>query len=1052
MMTPPPVAPFTVHGRAAVRSFILGATILLTTAGGVRAQSSDSMRTGVWTPEQERAGFTLPEGFVIELVASEAGGVIKPIDLSFDDAGRLWTQTASMYPMDPYGEVNFSGIRKIMERQEEVATNPAVKRFTDLYEGRTKGADKILIIDHPDGEQPSTPHVWADGLAIPQSILPYRNGAYVAQGSELFFLDDTDADGRADQRTRLLTNFGVTDSHTLSHVLIRSPGDWIHFSQGALNMSEVRSVVSGAKARIDYCKIVRMSLDGARFNVVTCGLNNIWGLQLRANGQWYGTEANDLSWSVVPMEPGTGFRGIGNDRIRPYQPWFPELHKFRVGGTGISGLEFADGMANGFPSEWSDVALLANPITSTINCVRVVRNPDGTVSAEHLPDLLKSKDDWFRPVHLEFGPDGCLYVADWYNKIVSHNEVPRTHPDRDNTHGRIWRIRHVSQKRNPVPNLVQVPDDKLVRHLSGGTRWEKRAAWHQITDRHATQLAPELVAVVKNQQADVATRIHALWSLEGLKHFDAGLIEELLRSREDDLRREAVRSLLSFGLTASQLAHYVSSLADDPNVMVRSQVLRSLVDFDGEATNEMVGILVRSCRPELPGNALGGPYERKFERFLARMALEKHGRELMAYLDDASAANEPAANRFWAIQALPLDQRERYFIGLWSEISATPWDVSTYIEIVNALGNPAIRRVVEPYFLEPAHARTLVALANDSVGQVAADVLPLLLKPAVQQLLRSKEKSDRLAGLQAADRYGVRDLEVEELALIDSSDREVTRGALVALQRYPSDAARVAFERVFENPAAAFELKLTALNAMIKTAAHPAAKSLERFLGSLSEFEGYELTSALSSSKAGGTFLLSLLESHQLAAGKIDNSTLVRLLNLELNSERLNLLKRERDQGRQASLEQRLQTFTEIARSEAGDSKKGRAIFTVMCLSCHRVGEEGVGFAPPLDGAGYRDEKALLTAILNPDAAIEYSYIVRRIQKNDGSTLEGFLEKQDDRGVTLRMMGGASVFVGQSEVKALQVVMGRSVMPEGLIDHLPPGDVADLLAYIRTLK
>jgi hypothetical protein len=107
---------------------------------------------------------------------------------------------------------------------------------------------------------------------------------------------------------------------------------------------------------------------------VNSGLNNIWGFQLRHNGQWYGSEANDMGYSVVPLEPGTGFGGIGNDRLHPYQPWIPPLHDFRVGGTGISGTAFADDASGSFPSPWKDVAFLANPITSTINAVKIVRN------------------------------------------------------------------------------------------------------------------------------------------------------------------------------------------------------------------------------------------------------------------------------------------------------------------------------------------------------------------------------------------------------------------------------------------------------------------------------------------------------------------------------------------------------------------------------------------------------------------------------------------------------------------------------------------------------
>ena len=326
-----------------------------------------SARNQINTPEQELAGFTLPQGFVIELVASEKDGIVNPIDLTFDDAGRLWTQTARMYPLDPIADIQWNDLLVLMNDPEAQKKHPAFKRILDLYQGKTTGTDKILILSDLYNKQPVKVSVWADGLTIPQSILPYQDGAYVAQGSELFFLNDTNRDGKADQRIPMFTGFGFTDTHTMSHVLVRAPGGWVHFSHGALNKGEVSSLHSDAKLKINYSKIARFSLDAKKIELVSSGLNNIWGFQLRHNGQWYASEANDLSWSVVPLEPGElDFQGLAVIVYVPTNPGCPKLHEFRVGGTGISGLAFADDASGSFPDEWKDVAFLANPITSTI--------------------------------------------------------------------------------------------------------------------------------------------------------------------------------------------------------------------------------------------------------------------------------------------------------------------------------------------------------------------------------------------------------------------------------------------------------------------------------------------------------------------------------------------------------------------------------------------------------------------------------------------------------------------------------------------------------------
>ncbi len=1034
-------------------SVIFAIALSLVATIGLHAKKTHSFRSEVWTPEEELAGFEVPEGFVVELVASEKDGIVNPIDLAFDDAGRLWTQTAIMYPMDPYEDIKWNDLLALMEDPEAQKKYPAYPRALDLYEGKTKGEDKILVIDSPWAKKPSKPKVWADGLAIPQSILPYKNGAYVAHGSELFFLNDSDGDGSADEKKRLLTNFGITDTHTMAHLLIRSPGDWIHFSHGALNRGEVKSLISGATTRIDFSKIARMSLNGAQLNVISSGLNNIWGFQLRANGQYYGTEANDKSWSIVPMEPGTGFQGIGNERIRPYQPWIPQLHDFRVGGTGISGLEFADGMANSFPPEWKDVALLANCITSTINAVRIVRNPDGTVTAEHLPDFLKSRDDWFRPVNMEFGPDGCLYVADWYNKIISHNELPRNHPERDKNHGRIWRIRHESQTPAKVPNLYEASTKDLVTHLKGPSLWEKRAAWHQITDRGAEELVPQLVRLVSDNREDIITRIHGLWSLEGLRHFDTRLMDSLTLSPDGDLRREAIRSLASFDISPSQMAGYLKDVIGDSNVMVRSQALRTLADF-GQANRETIDILVRFCRQEIPGDAMGGPYERKFERFLARMALEQYESELVDYLDSSLSKNQPADNRFWAIQALSPKNHQKYFLALFDSINRKPWDTSTFIEIVNSLDNPAIEKVVAPHFQNLWNARHLAAKANEVISQVDSQSLKPLLVPAVDYLLASADQTDQEIGLEAVSSYRIAGFEEPIIQLLNNPDSRpsVLNRAITAIQIEPSKQALDTLDQIFKKTSHDFEIRLASVNAMVRKNGDADRQSLASFLHSLSDFQRDEFIKTFSASRPGSLTLVSLLEDGTLSEDQIDTWNLGRIINNRVNSQRLTDLFEKRESEKQAQYQKTYDTFMDIAESEAGDPLQGKPLFNAICLSCHSVGSEGAGWAPALDGSGYRDNEALLTAILDPSAASEGAYRVRRIQKTDGTFVEGYVEKENERGVTFRFMGGGSVFVPKSEIKGLTQVLPQSTMPEGLIDKMPHDQVANLLAYISTLQ
>ncbi len=961
-----------------------------------------------------------------------------------------------MYPLDPVADIQWNDLLKLMDDPVAQRNHPNFKRILDLYQGKTKGSDKVIVISDLYGKQPPKTRIWADGLTIPMSILPYKDGAYVVQGSELFFLNDSNRDGKADQRIPLLTGFGFTDTHTMAHVLVRAPGDWIHFSHGALNKGEVTSFNSDSRLKIDFSKIVRMSMDATKLELVNNGLNNIWGYQLRGKGQWYGSEANDLGYSVTPMEPGSGFPGIGNDRLRPYQPFVPALHTFRVGGTGISGTAFADDESGSFPEEYKNVAFLANPITSSINAVQVVRNTDGTVSARHLPDLLTSQDDWFRPVNMEFGPDGCLYIADWYNKIVSHNELPTTHPDRDKTHGRIWRIRHVSQKPRVIPNLFEVKTAELVSHLKSPSLWEKNAAWHQITDRPISEtesLIPELVSLAADESQEESARIHALWSLEGIRHYDDRLMGMLLKSALTDLRREAIRSLVSFSLKPSDLTLKIKGLLADENPAIRAQVLRTLAEV-GQADQSSIDLLVRACKPELPGNAMGGAYERRFERFLARKALEQYSSELQAYINAPIPADVPITNVLWAIQALPPQQKEAAFLKFWPLNQVTSLDEPTFISLAQMLKNKEINSMVKPVFENPSNAQSYVQFALQNQSQIQSPELSELLLTPTLTLLKSGLPQNTDLALDVIGRYRIEKAYSAVIPVINDQAADNTlKLALKALEGNPK-ANQAVFAKAVENKKLSFAIRGAALNILAKADAAAAQNALTSWIKDLNPADKSELTGILSGSAQGASLLLNMYERKLIGAASFDLPSAERVINASGNDSRakdiMATVKKD-EEARKMAFKGKLARYMAVAAKKGGNPADGKLLFQT-CLLCHQVAGKGQSIAPALDGSASRENEALLTAILNPDAAVESGYSVYRVTKKDGSSLEGYLVNKDERGTTIAFMGGSKVFVEAAAIRSQGALGGRSFMVKGLIDHYSDKQVADLLAYIRTLK
>ncbi len=1028
------------------------AVVVALSSSAVQGQKKrQSQRKTAYSVEEQLSKFKVPEGFVVELVASEENGLINPIDLTFDDAGRLWTQTARMYPLDPVAGIRFHQALEMMKDPDLDKKFPKVAEIQKLYKLEKRGEDQILILDDPTERSRGSLKVWADGLAIPQSIYPYKNGCFVAHGSEFFFLEDTNDDGKQDKVESVMSGFGFFDTHTMAHSIVRGPGGYLYFTHGALNSGKVKVTKTGQELEVIYAKNLRAKIDGTKLEIIGTARDNVWGYQVRSDGQWYSTSANDNGLSVLPTEEQTGIDGIGGDSIRDYQPMIKGVHKFRVGGTGISGLAFSEDGEYGYPSDWENVAFLANPITNGISAVKIERLPSGEIKAKLLPEFLTCDDDWFRPVNIEFGPDGCLYIADWYNKVVSHNEISTNHPDRDRKHGRIWRIRHKDQKTFEIPNLVKVANSELLKHLDGRTLWEKRAAWQQIVDRQAVELAPALKKMALDTSVTKSVRILAVWSLEGLNQYDESVLKQLIADQDGDVVREAIRTLSNSSLSAAMVAELIGGNIESENAMVRSQSIRTLEEI-GKADENTIDLLVRSCKPASSGGIVfGGPYERNFERFLARKALEIYPDELTQYLSTSEASLQPAENILWAIQALPEELRVDFLVKVWGQATEGEIDKDTFIAVSKMLNNPKVLEVVKKTFTERAAALLPMAIENQSM--VDGPAISQFYQMQIAEMFHSgdAEKQGKALDLVNDLRAPQHGREIAQI-LSSKSQSSLHKQAIHALAHSKGNHAAI-YNAVASDVGYSFDLRVDAVAGLCVSDPKGAGAVVTKIVATLDDARKAELVRRLSYSKEGNTVLFALLDKKKINVNHWDFPSCDRAIKFFRRKKLAKTIYAQlvkREAAEREAMEERTEHYVKAVGKLKGNADVGMALFG-SCMGCHMVGGEGQKIAPPLDGSAARDVEHLLTAIVNPDAAMESAFGLYYAVRKDGFAVEGYLVKSDENGIVIATQGGQETFIAKSALINHGSVSGRSFMPRSF-GSLPDQTMADLLAYIKTLK
>ncbi len=433
------------------------------------------------TPDAQLASMRVPEGFSIQLFAAEPM-IQKPVNLASDSRGRLWVSSTAEYPFAA-----------------------AKERWSDASGSRVKESrDAIKILEDTDGDGTADKVTdFADGLNIPTGVLPWHRpedkaGCIAFSIPNIWYFADTDGDDRADIRQVLFGPLGYEkDTHGMCSSFRLGPDGWVYATHGFNNTSHFRE----AGLTLHSGNVFRFRPDGSRVERFTSGQVNPFGLAFDRRGQLYSADCH--SNPITQLIRGACYQSFG----KPHDGlgFAPVMCEHSHGSTGLCGIVYLDGGVWG--PEWDDHILVGNCVTSRVNHDWVTFSGT-TPRANEQPDFLTSDDPWFRPVDLHLGPDQALYVADFYNRIIGHYEVPLDHPGRDRERGRIWRV---VKKDAPSTQRSSVERSRVhITDLESADAWTVRAAAAWYAEHPSPLVARPLFKALRQADRADASLVHQL--------------------------------------------------------------------------------------------------------------------------------------------------------------------------------------------------------------------------------------------------------------------------------------------------------------------------------------------------------------------------------------------------------------------------------------------------------------------------------------------------------------------------------------------------------------
>jgi putative heme-binding domain-containing protein len=957
-------------------------------------------------PELERKTFTVAPGFEVTLWAADPL-LAKPIQMNWDAQGRLWIASSEHYPQIKPGE---------------------------------KANDKIIVLEDTKGAgKADKTTIFADGLLIPTGLEPGDGGVYVANSTELVHLSASKPGGKADKRKVLLSGFGTEDTHHIIHTFRWGPDCRLYFNQSIYIHSHVETP-TGVK-RLNAGGIWRFNPDKTELDIFARGWVNSWGHAFDKYGQSLATDGagGEGINHVVPGGYYLTSQGPHAQRV---------LHGLNPGSPKYCGLEVISGRH--FPDDWQG-DLITNDFRGHRVCRFKLKDDGSTFASREMTEVIKSNHPAFRPIDVKMGPDGALYIADWYNPIIQHGEVDFRDPRRDKTHGRIWRVTAKGRDLVKPPKLVDATVEELVERLKDPEEWTRQQARRVLYERGADAVLPVIGKMDK--PANLAgEQLHLeMWRLEAAFNKRSSLPNNVRVMKDARIRAAGMR-LLANSASNPEYAGVLKVATHDPSPVVRLEAVRGLSQVKtADAAEWALRVLdhqlvdrnldyalwltIRELEPYwLPefqsGKLTFGGDAKKLAFALNAIGNKDTVKPVLALIDGGKVPKENVQGLYLLLAQIGGAEELNKVLAYAGRDSGVT--VAQRAELTRAVEDAIRLRKVPP----PAKVNGLESLCTDKAGAVRRPAMRII---GLWKLKELRLVLETIATTKAAIPADERGAALDALALYGDAEAKKTIATMCEPEQ-EDDVCRVAI----------IALASIDLPAAIDYASRFIAYTRK------ADPELADLFAALITRKGGPTALAKAIDGKRFQTADIAKIGIKAARTSGQPADDLvAALTKAGDLGamKKPPTEAEVKALAADA-LKTGDLARGEAVYRrkeLQCIACHAYAGAGGLVGPDLTSIGASAQPDyLVDSLLLPHKAIKEGFDVTRIVTTDEKVIQGIKVRETKDVLVLRTAEDKEVTIPIKDI-AERGKSTKSLMPEGITDQLTKQEFADLVRYLTEL-